>query len=295
MIANKHTELRLVSNLNDLLEDSKAKQEINKKIHNHSFEYMMSYISNNDLEYDVNFYDKLEDLSIHYQKHCYKIAKEVKEEILEENGEELEIIKDGIEGYDRNAFRYQKVEKEIFLNPNKFTQDFKDNLEEDLTKLVIDIFFKELDNVVKVFEYRKKIDNLRKKDRKSIVENNKEDIRFLINARINKAFEFYLTKSNGNAKLVIDNFSLVQEIIDDVFNDVLSSIQDCIDNNITRSDIENMFTKQLKAFIKEKKALITPTEYSQQQVDQATQNIDIKIPKSIAAFGISSILKDITK
>jgi hypothetical protein len=292
MIANKHTELRLVSNLNDLLEDSKTKQEINKKIHKHSFEYMMSYISDNDLE-DVNFYDKLEELSTHYQKHCYKIAKEVKEEILEENGEEIEIIKSGFEGYDPNAFRCQKVEKEIFLNPKKFTQDFKNNLEEDLTKLVIDIFFKELDNVVKVVEYRKKIDNLRKKDRKNIVESNKEDIKFLINARINKGFEFYLKKANGNAKLVLDNFSLVQDIIDDLFDDVIECVQETFDDNISKSDIESMFNKQLKLFVKEKRALITPTQYEQQPT--IIQQTNVRIPKSVIAYGVAKIWEDITK
>lgn len=286
MIANKHTELRLVSNLNSLLEDSKAKQEINKKIHKHSFEYIMSYVSENDLE-DRNIYDKFEELSNSYQKHCYNIAKEIKDEILKENGEELEVYE---------TIRGVQVEKkEIFLNPKKFTQSFKDDLEEDLSKLVIDNFFKELDNVIKVFEYKKKLDNLRRKDRKNIVEENKDNIRFLINARINKAYEFYLNKANGNAKLVIDNFSLVQEIIEDVFDDVLSSIHEGIDDSITKSDIESMFNKQLKAFIKEQKALITPTEYKEVPPTVLVQEKNIKIPKSLVAYGVAKIWEDITK
>lgn len=284
MIANKHTELRLVSNLNDLLEDSKAKQEISKKIHKHTFEYMMSYVSESDLE-DVNVYDKLEELSSSYQKHCYNIAKEIKDEILEENGEEIEVY-ETIKGV-------QVEKKEIFLNSKKFSQKFKDNLEEDLSSLVIDNFFQELDKVVKTVEYKKKIENLRKKDRKNIVENNRNDIEFLIKARINKAFEFYLNKANGNAKLVIDNFSVVREIIDDVFDDVLSSIHECIDENITKSDVESMFNKQMKAFIKETKALITPTQYEQQPT--IVQQTNVKIPKSLIAYGVSKIWEDITK
>ena len=286
MIANKHTELRLISNLNDLLEDSKTKQDINKKIHKHSFEYIMSYVSDNDLE-DKSIYDKFEELSNSYQKHCYKIAKKIKEEILEENGEETEVYE---------TIRGVQVEKkEIFLNPKKFTQSFKDDLEEDLSKLVIDNFFKELDNVIKVFEYKKKLDNLRRKDRKNIVEENKDDIKFLINARINKAYEFYLNKADGNAKLVIDNFSLVQEIIDDVFDDVLSSIHEGIDESITKSDIESMFNKQLKAFVKEQKALITPTEHKEVPPTVIVQEKNIKIPKSLVAYGVAKIWEDITK
>ena len=93
MIANKHTELRLVSNLNDLLEDSKTRQDVNKKIHKHTFNYIMTYVNDSDLE-DVNIYNRLEELSTHYQRHSYKIAKLVKEEILEENGEEIDTYYD---------------------------------------------------------------------------------------------------------------------------------------------------------------------------------------------------------
>ena len=135
MIANKHTELRLVSNLNDLLEDSKQKQNINKKIHKHTYEYMMRYVSNNDIE-NKDIYDMLDELSSSYQRHSYKIAKEIKEEILEENGEEIEIY-ETINGK-------QVEKKELFLNPKKFTQEFKDNLEEELNDLVVDNYFKEL-------------------------------------------------------------------------------------------------------------------------------------------------------
>lgn len=292
MIANKHTELRLVSNLNDLLEDSKTKQEINKKIHKHTFEYMMSYVSDNDLE-DVNVYDKLEELSAHYQKHCYEIAKKIKEEILEENGEEIEVyVSSNFDGYDGNAFRKRKVEKEIFLNPKEFTQEFKENLEEDIAKLVIDIFFKELDNVVKVFEYNKKIDNLRKKDKKNIIENNKDNINYLINARIKKAFDFYVKKANGNKRLVVNNFSVVQEIIDDVFDDVLGSIREYVEeDSINKSDIESMFSKQLKMFIKEQKTLLNEEEVPIQVV----QSSNVKIPKSLIAYGVAKIWEDITK
>lgn len=292
MIANKHTEVRLMSNLNDLLEDSKKRQDLNKKIHKHTFEYIMFYVSDNDIE-DKSIYDKIEELATHYQTHCFKLAKEIKDEILQENGEELEIIRDGFESYDRNSYRCQKVDKEIFLNPKMFTQDFKDNLEEDLVNLIADSFFKELDNVVKVFEYKKKIDKLRKKESKDIVEDRIDDINFLIKSRINKAFEFYLTKAEGNAKLVIDNFDMVRDVIEDVFNDVMLAINSAIDKNIKKKDIETLFDKQMKAFIKEQRGILKAKVSEEKETP--TVQVGITIPPSIRAYAISSIWKDITK
>lgn len=267
MIANKHTEMRIFSNLNDLIENGLSKQELTQKIHRYTYDYLMEYIDIQRTEEGRELFDIFEELG-DYHLHTLEIAKRIRDNIL-------------------GSIDY--------LDPKIYTKEYKSDLLEDIENKVVDNYFKELNNVINNFEYIKKIDNLRRKERKNIVEENKDDIKFLINARINKAYEFYLNKANGNAKLVIDNFSLVQEIIDDVFDDVLSSIHEGVDESITKSDIESMFIKQLKAFVKEQKALITPEEHQEQPPTVIVQEKNVKIPKSVIAYGIAKIWEDITK
>lgn len=295
MIANKHTELRLVSNLNDLLEDSKTRQDVNKKIHKHTFNYIMTYVSDNDLE-DKTIYDKLEEISSSYQKHCYKIAKLVKEEILEENGEEIDNYYDSDDkrGYYSDTEERQ-VKKEIYLNPDKFTQEFQDNLEEELANLVVENFFKELNNVIKVFEFNDKINNSKKRHKKKLIEDNKMEIDYIMTTRLQMMYEHYLGETNGNAQLVIDNFKLVQRIKNMLLNDILMVINDYLDNEqVNKEDIETLFNKHLNAFVKEKQGIINATikqSYYQPQQVQTT----IQIPKSVQAYLMASVWEDITK
>lgn len=269
MIANKHTELRIYDNLNSLLRASLDEKEYKERITRHISQYIRNYVDENS--WGKNVYDVFEDLGDSYQKHCWSIAENIKDEILSEKGETN------------------------FLDPKVYTGNFQETMIEELTNKILPHYFKELNNQISVYEYKSKIDSLRKKDRKNIVENNKDNIKFLINARISKAYEFYLQKANGNAILVLDNFSVVQEIIDDVFDDVLSSIHESIDENITKSDIEGIFSKQLKAFIKEQKALITPTEYKEVPPVVLVQEKNIKVPKSLITYGVAKIWEDITK
>lgn len=269
MIANKHTELRIYDNLNSLLRASLDEKEYKERINRHITQYIRNYVD--EESWNKNVYDVFEELGNSYEKHCWNIAENIKDEILEEKKETN------------------------WLDPNVYTGDFQETMIEELTNKIIPHYFKQLNNQINVYEYKSKIDNLRKKDRKNIVESNKEDIKFLINARINKGYEFYLKKANGDIKLVLDNFSLVQDIIDDLFDDVIECVQETFDDNISKSDIESMFNKQLKLFVKEKRALITPIEYQEQPPTVLVQEKNIKIPKSLVAYGVAKIWEDITK
>lgn len=293
MIANKHTEVRLMSNLNDLLEDSKKRQNLNKKIHKHTFEYIMFYVSDSDIE-DKSIYDKIEELATHYQTHCYNIAKEIKNEILEENGEELEIIKDGIDGYDRNSFRCQKVEKEIFLDPKRFTQSFKDNLEEDLVDLITDSFFKELDNVVKVFEYKKKINNLKEREVKQNTTKNKEEIHQLVRERIESAYKYCFNQKGGNSRLVLSNFENIYNVRETIFNEVVEYVRDSLDLDVNKIDIRPIFEKTLNSFIKEKREVLGIKKEVKVK-EQDTLGKIIPNPKLAQFVLITKMWKDITK
>ena len=269
MIANKHTELRIYDNLNNLLQSALDEKEYKKKIENSIFKYIREYIDDN--QYDKGILDIFDDLSSNYQKHCYNISKRVENNIFEEKSETN------------------------YLNPNVYTEEFRETLREELTDKIIERYFRELTIQENVYNHKNKINALRKREQKNIIDNNKDEIKFLINARINKAFEFYLNKANGDAKLVIDNFDYTQDIIDDIFDDVIESVRDSIDENITKSDIESMFNKQLKIFIRQTKAATTPISYPPQDDIQQPQKVEIQVPKSLMAYGIAKIWEDITK
>lgn len=269
MIANKHTELRIYDNLNNLLQSALDEKEYKKKISNNIFKYIRNYIDNN-IEYK-GMYDIFDDLAENYQKHSWNIAKRVEKEIFEEKSETN------------------------FLDPNVYTEEFRETLKEELTDKVIEVYFKELNRQENIYEHKNKINSLRKREQKNIINDNKDEIKFLINARINKAFEFYLNKANGNIQLVIDNFDYTQYIIDDIFDDVIETVRESIDENINKSDIESMFNKQLKTFIRQQKAEINSIDYQPQKDIQQPQQVEIKVPKSIMAYGIAKIWEDITK
>lgn len=293
MIANKHTEVRLMSNLNDLLEDSKKRQDLNKKIHKHTFEYIMTYVSDNDIE-DKSIYDKLEELATHYQTHCYKLAKEIKDEILKENGEELEIIREGFDGYDRNSFRCQKVEKEIFLDPKIFSQDFKDNLQEELSDLIIDNYWKELDNVSKIYEYRKKIENAKDKNAKYNTEKNKDLIHSLVRKRIESSYRYCFNRSYGDTRLVLFNFETVYEVREELFKEVVKYVKEQLGEDINSSIIRNIYEKTLNSFIKEKRAVLGLNKKESRQETDTLGKI-IPNPKLAQFVLITKMWKDITK
>lgn len=292
MIANKHTELRLVSNLNDLLEDSRAKREVNKKIHKHTFEYIMTCVSDNDLE-DQNIYDIFDDLSKQYQRHCYKIAKEIKEEILNENGEEIETYYDCND--ERSYFsdsNKRQVKKEIFLNPKKFTQSFKDNLEEDLTTLVIDSYFKELDNAIKVFEYKNKIALLKEKDVKREYKEDEQYYKDVVRNRIELVYKDYINKGR-KANEIITNFECSKEVKDYIFREIMYLVSDYLEDDVdiyVENKVRGLFEKELKEFIKEKKVFLGLNNKQNKQT-----NLNVKIPKPIKWYAISKVWRDILK
>lgn len=267
MIANKHTEMRIFSNLNDLIENGLSKQELTQKIHRFTYDYLMEYIDIQRTEEGRELFDIFEELG-DYHLHTLEIAKRIRDNIL-------------------GSIDY--------LDPKKYTKAYKSDLLEDIENKVVDNYFKELDNVIKVFEYNKKIDKLKKKDKKKQLEDNIEDIEYLIKARINKAFEFYLKQADGNAKLVIDNFDMVQDVIEDVFNDVLASIHNGVDDSIKKKDIEKLFEKHLKAFIKEQRGILKAATPKVEEEQQATVQVGVGIPSSFKTYLLSSIWKDITK
>ena len=164
--------------------------------------------------------------------------------------------------------------------------------------VVADNFFKELDNVIKVLEYKTKIDKLRTRSKKKVLCDNKNEIDYIIRARLDIMYNIYLERTNYNSQLVIDNFKLVQEFKDMLIEDALEVINKYLENeSVGREDIQSLFDKHLNSFIKEKQGIINATiknnSYPQQQVQSV--NTQINIPKSLQAYAMASILEDITK
>ena len=269
MIANKHTEMRIFDNLNSLLRASLDEKEYKERISRHIRNYIVDYVDEHS--YEQGIYDIFEELGNSYQKHCWNIAKRIKDEILKEKKETN------------------------WLNPDVYTKEFEETMKEELTNKVLPHYFKELDNQLSIYEYKNKIKKLKKKSSKDIVEDNIDDIEYLIKARINKAFEFYLKQADGNAKLVIDNFDMVRDVIDDVFNDVLTSIHNGVDDSIKKKDIEKLFEKHLKAFIKEQRGILKAATPKVEEEQKTSVQVGVGIPSSFKAYLLSSIWKDITK
>jgi hypothetical protein len=268
MIANKHTEMRIFSNLNELIENGLSKQELTQKIHRFTYDYLMEYIDIQRTEEGRELFDIFEELG-DYHLHTLEIAKRIRDNIL-------------------GSIDY--------LDPKKYTKAYKSDLLEDIENKVVDNYFKELNGIIDVFDYMNKIDKLKKKDKKKQLEDNIEDIEFIVSSRIRKAYESYMENNDNDMQKVIDNFELVEWVREDILQDILSSINEYFENDldIKKSDIESIFNKKMKAFIKEKQGVINA---KQKEVygEQVQINNTIKIPKTVKLYAISKIWEDITK
>ena len=279
MIANKDTELRLISNLNDLLEDSKERQEINKKIHKHTFNYMMGYVSDCELEDNIDMYDKLEELSNNFNVHSWEIAKLIKNEILEENGDEIDVYVDETN---------RETKKELYLNPKKFTKDFKVNLLEDINNLIVDDYFKELDRVIKVLTSKDKIDKLRKKNNQEAFKDNKIEIENIINDRLERYYQSYVNRGY-NASLILTNINNNRDFIDEITQNSINGVCNALDLERSTTNINNIVNlseKLRKAFVRDKKSILGVS---------ATNKVQVEVPKYVKWYAISKIFKDMTK
>jgi len=260
MIANKHTEMRIFSNLNDLIEGNLSKKELNDKIHRYTFNYIMEYVDARREEEDVDKYDALDEL-VDYHLHAYEIAKRIRDALLGEVD---------------------------YLNPKKYTKEYKSNLLEDIEDKVVDNYFNEINKVIKMFLSRDKIDVARNKGIKSNIKEDKEYITQIIKSRFIKAYDKYI--QNGETPYdIIKNFEYSSKVRDWLFREVLYSIQDFFDRELTideKDKIKEIASKELGAFIKEKKAF---------EIVEPSKDVKIKIPKTIKWYAISKIWRDILK
>ena len=268
MIANKHTELRIYDNLNSLLRASLDEKEYKERINRHISQYIRNYVDENCWEKSI--YDIFEELGENYQKHCWNIAKRIKDEILEEKKETN------------------------WLDPNVYTKEFKETLKEELTNKVLSYYFKELNNQINVYEYKNKINNLRNKEFKSIALENKEKIKKEIRKRIEDTYKYCFNYHRGNSKLVLDNFDTIYNVKESMFDDVMDYLEEKLDIELDKSNIRPLYEKELKDFTKEKRAILGFKKESNGGSKDTLGKI-INHPKLAKAVVISQMWKDITK
>lgn len=265
MIANKHTELRIYDNLNSLLRASLDEKEYKERINRHIAQYIRNYVD--EQSWDKNVYDVFEELGDSYQKHCWNIAKRIEDEILEEKKETN------------------------WLDPNVYTDDFKETLIEELTNKILPHYFKELNNQINVYEYKNKINGLRKKNNKATLKEKYDDIVKIIRDTIEDDYNICLKEHNNNHKLILDNFESIRDVRDTLLQDSIDNIFYGLEEKFDKADIENVFKKELALFIKEQKQLLgLNKKQSKDTLGQIIQH-----PKLARAVMISKMWKDITK
>lgn len=267
MIANKHTEMRIFDNLNSLLRASLDEKEYKERISRHIRNYIVDYVDEHS--YEQGIYDIFEELGNSYQKHCWNIAKRIKDEILEEKKETN------------------------WLNPEVYTKEFEETMKEELTNKVLPHYFKELNNQLSIYEYKNKISNLKEREVKQNTTKNKEEIHQLVRERIESAYKYCFNQKGGNSRLVLTNFENVYNVRETIFNEVVEYVKDSLDLDVNKADIRPIFEKTLNSFIKEKREVLGIKKETKREKD--TLGKIIPNPKLAQWVIITKMWKDITK
>ena len=293
MLATKKSELYIINDFNDLMKDTKEKQRINKLVRQYSYEFFMGKLSDADLENDKTIFDVMEDLSWHNEKYAYLITKEIVDKILDDYSYEEEYY----DSYDigSNDFTY-KIEKDAIdnkglqitkkrkvLNRNKVGKDFGDSLEDSINDLVLADYYKNLNRTLETHNFNNKINNLKEKDNKKRIKECSSSIENIIDCNIRGLYQHY--KQNGHTNYSISQaFQYDMEFINYLYKKILDSIKEDLDIILYKSDIETMFNKEMKLFLK-------TIEIKQTKVDNQNE----KIPLGWKCFAITEFINRLFK
>lgn len=268
MIANKHTELRIYDNLNSLLRVSLDEKEYKERINRHITQYFRNYID--EKQYDKGMYDIFDDLGNNYQKHAWNIADKIKDEILEEKKETN------------------------WLDPNVYTEEFKESLKENLTDKILVSYFKRLNEQINVYEYRSKINNLKEKEKNKAITDYKEDIKNTIRSEIEDIYRGCINLNNGDSRMIIENFEYVYDVRETIFKNVYNKVVEELNIEVDKQNIRPMFEKELNMFIREKKRYLGISGSNKNESKDTLGSI-VKNPELARFILITKFLKDITK
>lgn len=277
MLTTKKNELHVINSFNDLMKDTQEKQKINQMVKQYSYDYFMSKLSDSELEDNKDNIDVFEELSNRYQKYSYVIARNIFDKIKEENSEEEEYY-DG--SYDRNGFQITKTRK-VFKR-DSFGKGFADSLEEELTNLVVDSYFKNLDKALDSYKFNVKLRQMKEREQNKVIKSKSEDIEKCIVNEIKDTYNYYINRKNSKEDILY-NFKYNSEVINSMFTRVISKIDYDLDLKIEKKDIETKMNKEIKQFVRLK-------ELEEDEEDESG-----KIPLGWKAYAITKFINKMFK
>lgn len=273
MIATKKAELHIINDFTDLMKDTKERQRINKLIKQFSYEYFMNKLSDTELENDKTIFDTFQDLATHNQKYSYIITRNIKDKIIDDYSYEEEYY-DG--SYTREG---QLAKKRKVLDRNKVGKDFGESLEEELNNLVLEDYFKNLNKALETYNFNNKIENLKERAKARTLKNSSEEIDKIIEDNIRGLYNHYKESKNTNYQIVYA-FKNDREVIDFLYNIILSSIKEELDIVLSKADIETRVEKEIKRFT-------SSINVKEQEED--------KIPLGWKAFALTEFINKLLK
>ncbi len=282
MITTKRNELEVINSFNDLMKDTKEKQKINKLVKQYSNEYFMEKLSDADLEDNIDPFDIFQELSSHYQKYAFEIAKRVKEEVIDKYRIDEEYY-DGYRNWEKDSCDnkgFQVAKTRRIIDTKKVGENFEEDLEEELINLVIEDYFKNLNKALEIYNFNTKIEKLKKNDNSKRLNSSKEDIKNIIYNNIESTYNYYSKKDDKET--ILYNFRYNRQVINYLLENILSDIHEQLEIRAGREDIESLFTKEINMFIKLKE---------KERVEEKETNI----PLGWKAYAITKFIDKILK
>jgi hypothetical protein len=275
MITTKRNELEVINSFNDLIKDTKEKQRINKLVKQYSNDYFMEKLSESELKDNVEVLDELQELSSHYQKYAYIIARRIKADIIDEYCIDEEYY-DG--SFDSNGF--QVVKKRRVIDTRKAGQNFEEDLEEELNNLVVEDYFKNLNKTLEIYNFNNKLGKIKETQSKRTIKNNSNKIENIIYNELKETYNYYKEKGNSNYTIV-RNFKTNKEVIDYLYNNILGSIKTELDIEVNKDNIKAMFNEELRRFL--------------QAIDTRNDEEESKIPMGWKFYAATKFIDNLFK
>lgn len=271
MITTKRNELEVINSFNDLMKDTKEKQRINKLVKQYSNEYFMEKLNDSDLV------DTLQELSTHYQKYAYVIVRRIKADIIDEYCTDEEYYDGSTDNTGRQITKTRRV-----IDTKKVGKNFEEGLEEELTSLVVEDYFKNLDKALEVYKFNSKIEKMKEQEEKKKLKTRLSEIDNYITREIKETYNYYINKGEEKEDILY-NFKYNTEVINSMFTRVIMKVDHDLGIKIQKEDISSKLNKELKLFIKFK-------EDSDEDDEE-----DIKIPMGWKAFAITKFINKMFK
>lgn len=271
MLTTKRNELEVINSFNDLMKDTKQKQRINKLVKQYSNEYFMGKLNDSDIV------DTLQELSTHYQKYAYVIVRRIKANIIDEYCTDEEYYDGSIDNTGRQIAKKRRV-----IDTKKVGKNFEEDLEEELTSLVVEDYFKNLDKALEVYKFNLKVEKMKAQKEIDKLQTRYNEIDSYIIEEIKETYNYYINKGEEKEDILY-NFKYNTDVINSMFTRIAMKFDNKLGIKINKQNIETKLNKELKLFIKLK------------ENEEDTDEEKSKIPSGWKAFAITKFINKMFK